>query len=93
VLEELDKAGIAWSITCTSTSLAGVQAAIAAGLGISVLASSTVPADLRRCDDDQLPALPSTEIAIYTRRGTLPECVNSLASFVLNSFEAPLPAV
>ena len=93
VLEELDKAGIAWSITCTSTSLAGVQAAIAAGLGISVLASSTVPSDLRRCYDDQLPGLPSTEIAIYTRRGTPPECVNSLATFVLNSFEAPLPAV
>jgi DNA-binding transcriptional LysR family regulator len=91
VLSELDKAEIAWSITCTCTSLAGVQAAVAAGIGVSALALSTIPLELRRCEGNYLPHLPSTEIAIYKRRGMLPKCVDVLATFVQASFQSPLP--
>lgn len=58
----------AWEISYTSTSLAGVQAAVSAGFGITVLAQSTVLPDFVVLNqNDDLPVLPETEIALFTR--------------------------
>jgi DNA-binding transcriptional LysR family regulator len=46
IISKLNDAGIAWRIAYSSSSLLGIQAAIEAGLGISALARSTVPAGL-----------------------------------------------
>lgn len=45
--ETLNRAGIPWRILYCSSSLLGIQAAIEAGLGVSALASNTVPASLK----------------------------------------------
>lgn len=55
----LDRAGIAWRVAFTSPSLAGVWAAVAAGLGVTVRTDVGVPARLRVLDARALPPLPS----------------------------------
>ena len=64
--DALDAAGRPWRIAYSCASLAGVQAAIRAGLGVSVLPRDMTPADLTVLDAAAfgLPALRETEIAL-----------------------------
>lgn len=65
----LDAAGRPWRITYTCASLAGSQAAVRAGLGITVLPREMVPPDLAMIDDpDTLPDLHDSEIALIGAR-------------------------
>ncbi|WP_206951559.1 LysR substrate-binding domain-containing protein [Trinickia acidisoli] len=57
-----------WSIVYTSTSLGGVQAAVQAGIGVTVLAESTVGSNLTVLDDPELPSIPDTELAFFQGR-------------------------
>jgi DNA-binding transcriptional LysR family regulator len=71
VLESLDAAGRPWRVAFESTSLAGVQAAVRAGLG----AAPILPANLESgsgtpVGNESLPALPSVEVGIVRRPGT-----------------------
>lgn len=54
-----------WEIIYTSTSLAGVQAAVSAGIGVTVLAESTVLPQFAIAPCQDLPPLPNTEIALF----------------------------
>lgn len=68
VLERVRASGREWEIVYTSTSLAGVQAAIAAGVGIGVLAQSAILPELTILDNaEYLPALPDTHIVLRFR--------------------------
>ncbi len=61
----LDRAGRPWRIAYTSTSLAGAQAAVRAGLGVTVLPKDMVPSDFYIIDVAQgAPDLSDTEIAL-----------------------------
>lgn len=63
----LERSGHAWRIAYTCASLAGSQAAVRAGLGVTVLPRDMVPADLAVIDDpDLLPDLHDTEIALLS---------------------------
>lgn len=63
----LDKAGHGWRIAYTCASLAGSQAAVRAGLGVTVLPRDMVPGDLAVIDDPALlPDLHDTEIALLS---------------------------
>ncbi|MDO9489216.1 MAG: LysR substrate-binding domain-containing protein [Sphingomonadaceae bacterium] len=65
----LDRAGRPWRIAYTCGSLAGSQAAVRAGLGVTVLPRDMVPADLAAIDDPvELPDLHDTEIALLAAR-------------------------
>ncbi|NJR14184.1 MAG: hypothetical protein HC779_08630, partial [Phyllobacteriaceae bacterium] len=64
----LTAAGLDWRIVYTSPSLAGAQAAVRAGLGITVLPEAMVPADFNVLGPDHgLPDLAETEIALMAR--------------------------
>jgi DNA-binding transcriptional LysR family regulator len=66
-VHELDAAGRRWRVAYCSPNLSGVQAAVTAGLGVSVLARSAVPASARILGPpDGLPSLPDTELALLT---------------------------
>jgi len=66
-VHELDAAGRRWRVAYCSPNLSGVQAAVTAGLGVSVLARSAVPASARVLGPaDGLPPLPDTEMALLT---------------------------
>ncbi|WP_037503974.1 LysR substrate-binding domain-containing protein [Sphingomonas jaspsi] len=60
----LDAAGIAWRCAYTSTSLAGTQAAVRAGLGVAVLPREMCASPLVALDGNVLPPLEDTEIAL-----------------------------
>jgi DNA-binding transcriptional LysR family regulator len=72
-MKALDDSRRPWRVTYTSTSLAGAQAAVRAGLGVTVLPAGMVPADFRVLDRKAvLPALPDTEIALMLANPILP---------------------
>ena len=69
----LDAVGRKWRIAYTSTSLAGSQSAVNAGLGVTVLPREMVPPYLTAITDDpDLPGLYDTEIALIEAPGLAP---------------------
>mgnify|MGYP003592874025 FL=1 len=64
----LDRAGRRWRIAYSCAALAGSQAAVRAGLGVTVLPRDMVPAGLRIVDGGPLPPLDDTEIALLSAR-------------------------
>ena len=84
----LDGIGRAWRAAYTSTSLAGTQAAVLAGLGVTVLPRDMVPRRLRVLGQDSgMPALDDTEIALYRAAGALPRTAERLAEHMVRSLE------
>jgi DNA-binding transcriptional LysR family regulator len=66
----LDSVGRRWRIAYTSTSLAGAQAAVRAGLGVTVLPREMIPPTLAPVGEDQgLPQLYDAEIALMEAPG------------------------
>ena len=85
----LDRAGRAWRIAYTSTSLAGAQAAVRAGLGVTVLPKAMVPPDFFLIDTASgAPDLSDTEIALMSAK-SLPAPAERLATHIVRSLEQP----
>jgi DNA-binding transcriptional LysR family regulator len=64
----LDAAGIPWRITFTSPSLAGLWAAVDAGLGISPRTTANLPKSLKVLGRPyRLPKLPSIDLSLHDR--------------------------
>jgi DNA-binding transcriptional LysR family regulator len=88
-LSALDQTGRSWRIAYTCGSLAGSQAAVRAGLGLSVLPRDMVPHDLAIHDDPaRLPDLHDTEIALLSAT-TLPLPAERLKEHVIRALETP----
>lgn len=89
VLTALDAAGRPWRIVLTSPSLAGLQAAVRAGLGLTVLPREMVPPDLVILVEagHQLPALPATEIVLYRAPGATASAAIRLGDHIVQSLE------
>lgn len=88
-MQALDQAGRAWRVAYTSTSLAGAQAAVRAGLGVTVLPKDMVPADFFIIDTAQgAPDLRDTEIAMMTAEPIAPPA-RRLAEHIIRSLERP----
>ena len=85
-LAALDAEQRPWRIAYTSPSLAGLQAAVQAGLGITVLPTEMIPAGLVSVTSRlSLPKLADTEIALYRAPGTLSQAAELLASSIIES--------
>jgi DNA-binding transcriptional LysR family regulator len=76
----LDVAQRPWRVAFSSHSLTGIQAAVASGLGLSVLPVSAVLPEHTVCTD--LPALPPTELALISRDGALTGLQRGLVEFL-----------
>ena len=89
-LAVLDAAGRPWRIVYSSPSLAGLQAAVRAGLGATVLPKEMVPAGFIILGEAEhrLPTLPDTEIVLYRAPGSLPRSAELLAEHIVHSREA-----
>lgn len=84
----LTKAGIPWRIACTTPSLAGLQAAVQAGLGVTVLSTHTIPQGLRVLGlETGFPGLPDVTIGLYYDRGRLSEAASSLINFLIRRLD------
>jgi DNA-binding transcriptional LysR family regulator len=88
-LEALEVIGRPWRIAYTSPSLAGVQAAVRAGLGVTILPKEMVSAGFHIVGDEHgLPELADTEIALYRAPGTLSRAAELLAEHITRSLES-----
>jgi len=87
-LASLDAAGKEWRITYSSPSLAGLQAAVKAGLGVTVLPREMVPPGFLLLGPEQgFPALPATEIVLNHAPGTLSRAAQALSQHIISSLE------
>jgi DNA-binding transcriptional LysR family regulator len=78
-----------WRIVYTSISSEGLQAAVRAGLGVTVLSKDMVPEGLKLLGDEHgLPQLPDAEIALYRAPGKLSRAAELLAEHIVHSLEA-----
>jgi DNA-binding transcriptional LysR family regulator len=77
----LDAAGISWRIAFTSSSLSGLWAATAAGLGLTVRTAASLPTSLRDYSDD-LPALPEIALTLATAEANLSPAAARLADIL-----------
>ncbi|HEX8406262.1 MAG TPA: LysR substrate-binding domain-containing protein [Duganella sp.] len=80
----LDGAGIPWRIVYSSPSLAGVWAAVAAGLGVTVRTTAGMPSSLAPLADvdDALPPLPRIGLALSRSRARLPEAADRMRQMI-----------
>jgi DNA-binding transcriptional LysR family regulator len=86
-LAALDRAKRRWRMVYASPSLAGLHAAVRAGLGITVLSKDMVPDDLRVLGKRfGLPQLDDTELALL-RAPKLSPAGQRLAEHIISSFE------
>jgi DNA-binding transcriptional LysR family regulator len=64
-IHALETAGRAWHIAYTSPNFSGIQAAVSAGLGVSILPEAAMVADHRTlASKDGFPAITNTELAL-----------------------------
>ena len=77
----LDGVGAAWRLGFTSPSLAGLWAAVEAGLGVTIRTAVGMPRTLAVLDPatSGLPPLPSVPLAIHRAEAEPPEAVRRLA--------------
>lgn len=83
MISALDAVRREWVAVCTASSLMGIQAAVAGGLGVTVLAGSFVQegTQILRAPD-HWPALPMTEIAVLGEDGKSGDIVRTLVQFL-----------
>jgi DNA-binding transcriptional LysR family regulator len=82
-IRALEKAGKRWRIAFGSHSLSGIQAAVSAGLGISVLPSSALLAEHRVLGPaDGFAALPASELALVAAALPLGAAQRGLADYL-----------
>lgn len=88
-LASLDAVQRAWRLVYTSPSLSGLQAAVKAGLGVTVLPKEMVPTGLVLLGAEHgLPPLPDTEIVLYRAPGTLSCAAELLAEHIVHSLDS-----
>lgn len=85
MIAALDSVRREWRVACTASSLMGVQAAVAGGLGVTVLGKSFMQQGMRVLHaPEHWPALPMTEITV-SGEDRAPELVAPLVAFLAES--------
>lgn len=91
VMTILRRAGIAWRVVCTSTSLPAVQSAVEAGLGVSVLLDGNIRYDTMRVlgAADGLPEPPAADLGLFVRHtpGAQETAVDALQTFLCEELD------
>lgn len=87
-LNALETAGVPWHVLFTSTSIAAVEAAAAAGIAVAVAKESTVQPGLRFLGRQHgFPPLPETEIVLNRSPGRYPAATSALADFLASALK------
>lgn len=85
-IEALERSGRRWRMTMTSPSLAGLHAAIEAGLGIGVRTGLGLPETLKLLEPSLLPPIGQTvHLAIYRAEGGVSPAVEVLCAIARES--------
>ncbi|WP_230963037.1 LysR substrate-binding domain-containing protein [Burkholderia stagnalis] len=88
--DALDRAGVPWRVAFTTPSLAGLWAAAAAGLGLTVRSHHGLPATVRLLDAAPLglPELPSLPLMLLRRASSATPTVERLARIMTQAVSA-----
>jgi DNA-binding transcriptional LysR family regulator len=87
----LDAAGIPWRIAFTSPSLAGLWAAVDAGLGISPRTTANLPKSLRVLGrPDKLPKLPTIDLSLHVGGRTLTPAATHLKNILIDTIPSSI---
>jgi len=93
-ISALDAAGIPWRVTFTSPSLAGLWAAVDAGLGITLRTAAGKPAHLKVLGAKAgLPPLPMTDLSLHTAGRALSPAAERLKDILHETFPGNLGKV
>jgi DNA-binding transcriptional LysR family regulator len=85
-LEALGRTNLSWSIRSVCDSIAGLQAAVFAGLAVSVFPRCALDARLRCLSvDDGLPNPPGVELVMQRKSDGLSEAAEHLARFIVSA--------
>jgi DNA-binding transcriptional LysR family regulator len=85
-LAALDRIGRRWRLAYMSPSRSAVEAACAAGLAVTIVKASTLPATLRRLGKaDGFPPLPAAEITLHRASGKPRRAAAAFADFIVAS--------
>jgi DNA-binding transcriptional LysR family regulator len=87
----LDRAGIAWRVAFTSASLAGVWAAVAAGLGVGMRTEAGLPASVRPFVHARLPALPRLGLHVHRANAEPAPAIARLEDILRHAVSPLLP--
>ncbi|HEY9214504.1 MAG TPA: LysR substrate-binding domain-containing protein [Ancylobacter sp.] len=79
--------GRRWRIAYASQGLMGVQAAVAAGLGVSLLPLDAILPEHRILHDDDLPEQPPTELALFSAARRPDRTQRVLAEFLIEHID------
>jgi DNA-binding transcriptional LysR family regulator len=93
MIQALDSVRREWFAACTASSLAGIRAAVAGGLGVTVLGRSFVGPDLQVLRAPaHWPDLPMTEIVLIGEERAEAELVRPLLAFLTESLAGAMRA-
>lgn len=83
MIQALDAVGRPWFAACTASSLTGIRAAVAGGLGVTVLGRSFIGPDMQALRaPDHWPALPMTEVVLVGEERAEADLVRPLVTFL-----------
>lgn len=86
MLQALGRLSLPWRIVYTSSSYSGIIAAVRAGLGVTLLAGSTVPEGVRKLDErDGLPAMGELDVRLHMSDENATEAARCLADYIAAS--------
>jgi DNA-binding transcriptional LysR family regulator len=86
VLETLSRLQRPWRITYASSSYSGIIAAVRAGLGVTLLAASTVPEGVRALGEREgFPVMGELDVRLHMGDGSTTEAVRCLADYISDS--------
>lgn len=85
--DALERAGIPWESVYSSASLASVQAAVQADLGLAAFSRSCLQPGMRVLSPSRaaLPVLPEASLSLYCLKSAPPALVDSLTQFVFKA--------
>ena len=82
-LEALGSSGLQWEVRSVCDSIAGLQAAVFAGLAVSVFPQCAVVPEIRCLGDaDGLPQLPPIELMLHRKNHDLSDAAEQLAQYI-----------
>lgn len=82
-IEGLERAGRKWHIACVSESVGGLQAAVFAGMAVTVLGKSALVPGMRQIGiNEYFPPLPAVELLLYRAPGTPTHAATALHDYL-----------
>ena len=89
-IEGLERMGRTWRIACVSESVAGLQAAVFAGMAVTVLGRSALVPGMREIGvSEYFPPLPAVDLLLYRASGRNLAAIDALHNYLENYLAPP----